>query len=784
MEKVKVKISVRNLVEFVLRSGDIDNRRGRAAQKEAMQEGSRIHRKIQRRMGASYHAEVPLKWEIEYENYDLVVEGRADGIMIEPEKVTVDEIKGIYQDVNSLTEAIPVHLAQAKCYAYIYGMQAALSEIKVQMTYCNLDTEEIRYFQESFHMDMLAVWFEELIEAYRKWADFQFTARQERQESIQNLEFPFPYREGQKELVAGVYRTICREKNLFIQAPTGTGKTISVIFPAVRGVGEGHGDKIFYLTAKTITRTVAKEAFDLLRSRGYHGSVLTITAKEKLCLCEEMECNPVACPYAKGHYDRVNDAVFDLINREKDVTREVLLAQAEAYLVCPFELCLDTSLWMDNIICDYNYVFDPNVYLKRFFSEGIKGDYIFLIDEAHNLVERGRQMYSASLYKEEFLEVKKLLKPYSVKIVRNLEKCNKFLLEMKRECENWQVLDNIGHLIFALMNLGASMDEFFQKNTEFPEKKRVLEFYLLLRHFLNMYERLDENYVIYTQHEEDGRFFLKLYCVNPSVNLQDCLNRGRSAVFFSATLLPIQYYKGLLSTLEDNYAVYAKSVFLREQSLILVAEDVSSKYTRRNQEEFRRIAGYIQETVRAKRGNYMVFFPSYKLLEQVLAVCREYEEMDVEYLVQAPGMQEGEREEFLAAFSQKRKQALVGFCVMGGIFAEGIDLREEQLIGAIVVGTGLPQINNEREILRQYYDERENGGFDHAYRYPGMNKVMQAAGRVIRTVADRGVILLLDERFLQYDYRRLFPREWEGFRICSRENVAEMLKKFWEVEIF
>lgn len=776
----QVRISVRNLVEFILRAGDIDNRRGRSAQKEAMQEGSRIHRKIQRRAGASYHAEVPLKITYDFQDYTLVIEGRADGIITEPEEVTIDEIKGIYQDVYSLTEPVALHLAQAKCYAFMYGSQTELEEINVQMTYCNLDTEEIRYFTQQYTVKELKEWFLDLVEAYRKWADFQYEARRERQASIQELEFPFPYREGQKDLVVGVYRTVSREKTLFIQAPTGTGKTISTVFPAVRGVGEGFGEKIFYLTDKTITRTVAKEAFDILRKQGYRGSVLLITAKEKLCLCEEMDCNPVNCPYAKGHYDRVNDAVFELIRKEKDITRDVLLRQAEEHMVCPFEMCLDTSLWVDNIICDYNYVFDPNVYLKRFFAGEGKGDYIFLIDEAHNLVERGREMYSAVLYKESFLEMKRIFKLHSRKVEKALEKCNKELLEMKRECQQYQELPDITGLIFPLMNLGAALDEFLQKNIELPEKRQVMDFYLELRHFLNMHDRLDENYVIYTQHEEDGRFLLKLYCVNPSVNLQECLNKGRSAVFFSATLLPIQYYKGLLSTRQDNYAVYARSVFAKDQSLILVASDVSSKYTRRNEEEFALIAFYILRAVRAKKGNYIVFFPSYRLMEQVQEAVLKWGPPPMELLVQKPGMGERHREEFLEAFSAERDHALVGFCVLGGIFSEGIDLKHDRLIGAVVVGTGLPQISNEREILKNFYDKKSGAGFDYAFRYPGMNKVMQAAGRVIRTATDRGIILLLDERFLQHDYQRLFPREWEGYRVCNKETVAGELKAFWD----
>lgn len=777
----QIKISVRNLVEFILRSGDIDNRHGRAAQKEVMQEGSRIHRKIQRRMGADYQPEVPLKIEVNREKYLLLIEGRADGVIVRDEQTMIDEIKGIYQDVNLLERPIPVHLAQAKCYAYILAEQQGLPEISVQLTYCNLDTEEIKRFQEHYAFEELSQWFLSLVLSYDKWAAFQFEAKKERDVSIEGLEFPFSYREGQKELAAGVYRTISRGKNLFIQAPTGTGKTITTVFPAVKAVGQGLADKIFYLTARTVTRTVAKEAFDLLRRQGYQGRVLTITAKEKLCLCEEMDCNPVHCPYARGHYDRVNDAVFDMLLRERDFTREVLLSQAGQFQVCPFEMCLDASLWVDDIICDYNYVFDPNVYLKRFFAEGIKGDYLFLVDEAHNLVERGREMYSAVLYKEDFLKYKKIFKNYSKKCTAALERCNKHLLKMKRECETYCVLGAIDGLIFALMQLGSAMEEFFQKEIILPEKKEVQEFYLNLRHFLNMYDLVDDNYVIYTEHEADGRFKLKLYCVSPAVNLQSCLDKGRSAVFFSATLLPIQYYKQLLSTCEDNYAVYAHSVFDKEQKLLAVARDVSSKYTRRTPQEFAKIASYIYETAKAKSGNYIAFFPSYKMMADVweFFIQREGISEELDCIRQESGMSEQQREEFLDNFTGYRDKTLVGFCVMGGIFAEGIDLKHEALIGVIVVGTGLPQISNEREILKNFYDKQEGAGFAYAFRYPGMNKVLQAAGRVIRTSEDRGVILLLDERFLQQEYQALFPREWEGYETVTLPKVREVVEEFW-----
>ena len=798
-KRSQIRISVRNLVEFILREGDIDNRHGQSVSPEAMLAGSRMHRKIQKRKGSDYHAEVPLKLVLEEEYYDLILEGRADGIQILTEgekpdysvsfqnivledsaKVIIDEIKGIYMKLDHLLAPVGVHLAQAKCYAYIYALQHELKRIGVQMTYVNLDTEEMKYFSEEYTFEALKEWFDDLIASYRKWSDFQYAWKKLRQESIQKLQFPFAYRKGQKELATGVYRTIQRKKNLFIQAPTGVGKTITTVFPAVKAVGEGLGDRIFYLTAKTVTGTVAWETFDQLRRQGYQAKLIQITAKEKMCLCAEMECNPVHCPYARGHYDRVNDAVFGLLQKEDFFTREVLLEQAREYQVCPFEMSLDVASWVDDIICDYNYVFDPNVYLKRFFAEGIRGDYIFLIDEAHNLVERSREMYSATLRKEDLLTVRKIMKRYQPKLDKDFNKCNRILLDYKRECENYKVYQDIGSFIFTLMNLASGLDEFLQRSTEFPERKEVSEFYFAVRNFLNMYERVDEHYVIYGEHTSEGGFLLKLYCVDPSLNLQECIDKGNAAIFFSATFLPIRYYKSLLSTKQDNYAVYAETAFTEDQSLLLLGRDVSSRYTRRNQDEYRRIAEYIRKIGQAQKGNYMIFFPSYKMMQEVYEVFEGINCGEMETCMQVSGMKEEEREAFLGQFAAEHERSFLAFCVMGGIFGEGIDLKNEQLIGAVVVGTGLPQISNEREILMHYYDERSGEGFDYAYRYPGMNKVLQAAGRVIRTVDDSGVILLLDDRFTRREYESLFPKEWERRSFCTVESVSGYLDAFWE----
>ncbi len=865
---MEIRISVRSLVEFILRSGNIDNRRA-ASPENAMQEGSRIHRMIQRRMGPEYQAEVGLRYLYDAGEYEIVVEGRADGIITEvaemaevsalPEDmpllftetvqylqneaecglpseippgqngvdeqsipevqgeqqqwavdiermaqhtqrltVTIDEIKGTFQDLKKLKGPIPVHLAQARCYAYIYAGQKKLPEIRVRMTYCHMETEEIKYFHYDYTFAELQEWFSGVMVQYRKWADYSFQWQKVRQASIKALQFPYAYREGQKELATYVYQTIYHKRKLFIEAPTGVGKTISTVFPAVKAMGEGMCEKIFYLTAKTITRTVADNTFALLREHGLRCKSVVLTAKDKICFMEETECNPEYCPYAKGHYDRINEAMYDLLTHEDVYSRENIEIYAKKHRVCPFEMCLDMSLFSDTVICDYNYVFDPHVYLRRFFAEGVRGEYIFLIDEAHNLVERGRSMYSATLCKEDFLALKRTVKAYDERIAGNLDKCNKEFLILKRECENYRIEEFIDSFVRALTRLGAAIEDFLEDHEDSPVRKEVLEFYFEVSHFLEMYELLDENYVTYTELESDGSFILKLFCVNPAKNLRECMMRGRSTILFSATLLPIQYYKRLLGAEEGDYEVYARSVFRPEKLGLYIGRDVTSKYTRRGDEEFYRIASYINAVIDKRHGNYMLFFPSHAFLRQIYDIFMQCFNADekVECIVQEDYMNEQAREEFLNRFTgnadcdlnalidmeieMEEEKSLVGFCVLGGIFSEGIDLKNDSLIGAVIIGTGLPQVCNEREILKQYFDGWGENGFDYAYRYPGMNKVLQAAGRVIRTVEDFGIVSLLDERFLAPAYRRLFPREWSNYEVVTVDQIGHKVERFWD----
>lgn len=778
-----LKISVRNLVEFVLRSGDIDNRKTSMSEKEAMQEGSRIHRKIQGRMGTEYTPEVPLKITVSSDRFSITVEGRADGIINKKDIVIIDEIKGMYSNVMNFSEPIYVHKAQAMCYAYIYAEKNSLKKIGIQMTYCNLDSEEIKRFNEIFEYMELKDWFEGLIKSYTRWAELLYDNLILRQESIENLQFPFEYRKGQRDIVVSVFKTVRQKKDLYIQAPTGVGKTMSVIFPAVRALGEENGDKIFYLTAKTITRTVAEEAFRLLKSRGLHFSNVTITAKDKICILDKPECNPDKCERAKGHFDRINDAVFDIISNENEITRDVILKYAQKHKVCPFEMNLDCTNWCDGIICDYNYVFDPTVRLKRYFSDGMKGNYIVLVDEAHNLVERAREMYSAILYKDDFLSVRKIVKDKSKAVYNALDRCNKELLLYKKE-ENdkeYYLRYDADSLIKQLLRLQGYMKKFLDDYREFDGRENVLDFYFEVVNFLNIYELVDDKYEIYTEDSKDKGFLIKLFCVNPSGNISMCMQQCLSTVFFSATLLPVNYYKEMLGGKTDDYAIYINSPFYQDRRLIFIATDVSSRYSRRNITEYQKIAEYIRVTAKLCKGNYMVFFPSYRLMNDVYQVLQPLSDIDgFRYILQENNMDEHSREEFLESFREDADYTLIGLCVLGGVFSEGIDLKNERLIGTIVVGTGLPQICTEKQILKSYYDENGRNGFDYAYRYPGINKVLQAAGRVIRTQEDYGIIGLLDDRFLETSYSGLYPREWDDVKCVNIKRAEEEIKRFWK----
>ena len=842
----EIKISVRDLVEFLMRSGDLEEG-GAGASEEAMLEGARMHRRLQREEGPDYMAEVPLAvyypirigedgpgtagsedsgghLDTAAEETAVLVEGRADGIFLgaDPdnpimgEAWTVDEIKTTYRKLSKIREPEPVHLAQAKCYAYIYCLQNGLDTIRVRMTYCSLVTRQVRRFTQEYCAGEITAWFDALMKEYARWAGLEIRFKRLRDASLSALEFPFPYRPGQKELAVHVYHTICHGKKLFLEAPTGTGKTISAVFPALKAIGEGKADRLFYFTAKTVTGRVALDTFSILRARGMRLRSGQLSARDRICPMEKRACGPDTCPRAKGHYDRVNEALYELLQNEEDVSRETLAEYAEKFTVCPFELGLDASLFADAVVGDYNYLFDPHARLRRFFAEG-KGSsrYLFLVDEAHNLVERGREMYSASLSREKCRAFRSAVRGVYPALWKELGKLSSALSDQAAaldeppgraasaadlntgsavlEREQVRLVDEIDEAAEAACKVMEEMQTILadeRRGTAAADREAAaqvresfMSFYWELSHFLMIYEEMDEKYRIYVRRRGKEDFTIRLLCADPSDKLARCLDKGVASILFSATLLPIRYYKRLLGGTQEDYEVYARSSFDPDKLGLFIAGDVTSRYRERSGDQYGRIASCIHSAVSQRHGNYMVFFPSYAFMDQVLQQYRDMYPPDEETAleVQSPQMTEDERRDFLQSFEESSdEKSLIGFCVLGGIFSEGIDLRQDRLIGAMIVGTGFPKVCAERELLKHYFDGQGENGFDYAYRFPGMNKVLQAAGRVIRTAEDVGIVVLMDDRFCTNTYQRLFPAEWRDSRQTDSARIGDKISRFWD----
>ena len=788
------RISVRELVEFMLRQGDLDRmNQGGASPLEAMQLGAAIHRKLQSERPVGYEAEVPLSVTLDLEQVRLTVEGRADGIFEQDAVPVIEEIKSVSGTVHKKDGPKDLHLAQAKCYAAIYAQKYAAAKIGVRITYCHTETRKIIQWDEFFDASELWAWFLKLTSDYKKWALLRVKDQRDRDVTIRELKFPFTYREGQKRLVSGIYRTIKQGKQLFVQAPTGSGKTIAALYPSIKAVGEGEASRVWYLTARTVTRTVAQDAMSLMMSQGLKMRSVTLTALERICLTGEAACDPEVCSYAKGHYDRINEALYDLLTSTRLMDRSAIVSIAEKHRACPYALERDAASFCDVVICDYNYVLDPVARLNNYFLNGRKKNDLFLIDEAHNLIERARGMYSASIAKSDVLALRRKLKGMKgnesltlgkEKLTSQLTKINQILLDWKGESNTLREIQTHEAPMTQINHLRFGMDH-FREQCEREQKLLPEEFWNLyfdINHFQNMFELMDERFCLYIQTGRRGKVSLHLYCLDPSVMLSSYLLQGKSTIFYSATLLPIPYYEKLLTSSDDIYDMYAESPFDPNHLLILIGEDVTSLYKERSEAMYRNYARYITQAVQAHAGHYIVYFPSYHFMEQVYQYLPDGNKEHINWLMQQPDMTEPEKERFLKEFEcGSENDTLVGLCVLGGAFAEGIDLTGQKLIGVMIIGTGIPQVGNRLNLTQDYFDQLDMDGFSYTYVYPGFNKVMQAVGRVIRTAEDVGFALLLDKRFLQNRYRRLFPREWKKIESCRLETVTDKLVNFWEI---
>ncbi|MBC2073754.1 ATP-dependent DNA helicase [Listeria marthii] len=774
----KVQISVRRLVEFVQRSGSIDSR---MTSSDRALEGTKIHQLLQKEAGEEYVAEVRLSIDREVDGVTFSLDGRADGIINEQ---MIDEIKTTETPMEEITEDFrPLHWAQLICYGFMLAEKSDLPEVTLQLTYYQVTDKEVKQFQRVMSRAEMTDFVDDLLSKYAVWAKAAAAWEMKRNKTIQELTFPYDsYRSGQRELAIAVYRTVSSEEGLFCEAPTGIGKTMSTLFPGVKAMGEGKTDKLFYFTAKTITRQVAEDALDEMRRKGLAARSVTITAKDKICFLDERKCEPDHCQFARGYYDRLNEGLFDMLQSEEAITRTVVEEYARKYTLCPFELSLDVALFCDVIVCDYNYLFDPVVYLKRFFAEG-PGKYTFLVDEVHNLVDRARSMYSATLRKSMVLQVKRGLdKKANKRLLNAINAMNKELIALNKK------LTELGETIYvekekladwndAVVKFTFVAKEWLPQNTQSESQADVLELYFESLRYIAIAEFYDERYVTQVTRSR-GDLEVKQLCLDPSFLLSEKLKLGSSSVLFSATLRPIDYYTNVLGGEKDTSRMMFASPFKQKNMHLLVANYISTKYQMR-EASLEAVVDALYALAAGKTGNYLFFFPSFLYLENVYDLFKE-KYPNIRLQKQENSMDEAQREHFLEGFQAGNEETLIGFCVLGGVFSEGIDLRGERLVGAAIVGVGLAQLNHESDLIKDYYNKTLGRGFDYAYQIPGMNKVLQAVGRVIRGESDRGVVLLIEERFSADRYRALFPAHWNHAKtVKSTTEISQEVNGFW-----
>jgi DNA excision repair protein ERCC-2 len=776
MNKIKLKISVKNLVNFVYKSGDL--RYHNVSLKRALQ-GTLGHQTVQNSRIANYEKEVSLVFNVEFEGIVLEIKGRMDGVFHLNKGVIIEEIKTTTIPLANLIEDFnKLHWAQVLVYSYIYSVQNNLKEVGVQLTYHNLETQKNREFIRKYKFSELEEFFTQTLEKYLTWAKMLLNQRKERDISIKKLKFPFDnLRDGQNELMGHVENSIKNGEQLFAEAATGIGKTISVIYPAIKGLEKHNCAKIFYLTAKTIGRMVAYQALDLMNEKGLKSKSVIITAKDKICFNPSYRCDPEKCKYAKGHFDRVNDAILEIYN-EPVFDRDIITEISFKHRVCPFELSLDLALWADVVICDYNYVFDPIVNLRRFF-ESEQGKFIVCIDEAHNLVDRAREMYSAELFKQENLDFRKVIKDAAPEIYKITGKINLEFLKMKKECEKSGsvVSKELPQKFINVLRVFLMIsDNWFEDNKKAKLKDFVLDYYFQILKFVRISEYFSDHFVSY--YEKNGKELkIKIYCIDPGDLLKISHKKSWSTIFFSATLTPMTYFKSLLGGDEKGEELKIASPFPIENFKLLIQDKIATTYKKRNS-TLELVKDTIKTFVSGKKGNYLIFFPSYKYMEDVVRLLPNE---DFNIMVQQKYMTEPQRENFLEEFDKTNGKSLLGFVVMGGIFGEGIDLMGDNLIGAVVVGVGLPQVCLERNLIKEYYDQNNKRGFPFAYTYPGFIRVLQASGRVIRSDDDKGMVLLIDQRFSYTNYKKLFPEHWSQYRkVKYSEELKWVCEDFWE----
>ncbi|NCC74909.1 MAG: DEAD/DEAH box helicase [Clostridia bacterium] len=811
-------VAIRTLAEAVHRQGGLG---GPSYASVSGAEGTRLHQKLVRhyveRLGKdAVQSEYRLNGEAICQSVLLRVSGRCDLVVQEGSETILIEAKSFAGSARFLPEQGDlVHWAQVMLYAHLFLQATKQDQVTIGLCYVSQETFELIEHRRTETRQNLHDFFQKTAEHFASLASQILSGHKLRDESAKTVPFPFAaLRPGQKRLMQEVIGITRQKGVLFAQAPTGTGKTLSVLFPAVRLLAHHQIDRVFYLTAMSSTRKVAEQALHDLRAQGLFLRSLTLKAKEKSCLAPDLFCNVRLCPFALAYYKNLPAALSDLLKTGGHCHPDQIRAIAQAHRVCPFELSLDFALYCDIIIADYNYVFDPRIQLDRFFNNSDQ-THLVLVDEAHNLPDRSREMYRADFdfsLVQEALSILKDQHPYLTQALKRLDQYRERLAgEISPTPAEGQVEMHSGQTGFAVVEpdqngrlmqsdqflamthkplhlqklLGRIIHfsrQYLDDHADDPESKKILDLFLAAHFFNKVAELYYGQAYITTAFQENKATKVRLMCLDASTFLTDIYRDRHPVVFFSATLNPLDYYVGLLdsdASSRQPEKLSLPSPFPPENFLVLL----DTRYSTRYQDRTSTIVPIVEEILAAARtriGNYLVFLPSYAYLAKVRQILKmQKDRTDLDFIVQVPSMDEAQKQAFLNRFERFGSKTLIGLAVLGSLFNEGIDLTGERLSGVMIVGVGLPQLSPEREIMSQYFASRLGRGFEYAYQYPGFNKVQQAAGRVIRSETDTGFVLLIDDRYKKPEYQALFPQEWQPCEIEDTTGLVAMLRDFW-----
>ncbi|OQC11264.1 MAG: bifunctional ATP-dependent DNA helicase/DNA polymerase III subunit epsilon [Tenericutes bacterium ADurb.Bin087] len=773
----KFNLSVHELVDFVLHSGDLDTR---VFNLETMSRGTQIHTFYQAKQNDKYLAEYALEHTFEYENHLITLQGRVDGVIVNGNEVTIEEIKSANTDIDKFYEAHEAwHLGQAKCYALMYALRFDLDTIDIQLTYISqlddrktfkrytFSREELQSDVYSYFGEYLAFFYQ--VEKYQK----------RRTKALGALNFPYQAaRTSQKIMMEQVEYALENEHKIYFNAPTGSGKTMAVLYPSLKVLAEKSDTKIFYLTAKGSGKAQAENALKVVRQTALIKST-TVNAREKMCLNDKVACNPDECPFAVNYYGKIRNALLDAFRSGDEYNREFIMEYAKKHNLCPFEYQLDLTLLSDVIIADYNYLFDPFVYLRRFF-DAKRGNYIALVDEAHNLPRRVMDNYSLVLDFSPFYSFRKVLKGTEHKKIRRI--INRIVKDLD------EYKDGIGSEFETIAEfpaeLRSSLDRFLVIGSEYMQEigdklvEGFSDFFFDVNKFIKILDLADsDDFVLFTEVDEERKFFPKFYvkCLNGAKFINEFLRIIDHAIFFSATLAPAPYFKTMLDIDDDIHQI--PNPFKREQLLIMVDGSTSLYYKDRDQ-TLSTVAAKIRAAISVKVGNYIVYTPSFVYLENLERELGNSDDYDL--IVQRSSMSDVEKEEYLDTFKLSPTKTTLGLAVLGGSFSEGVDLVSDRLSGVIILGVGYPPPSFEKELEKDYFDNKLNDGISYAYVYPALNKILQTMGRVIRSEVDYGFILLMDKRYNYNPYRSQLEN-YDGFvvQVKDAERISHLLARFF-----